>query len=231
MSLRRGVTVPDLAGQRLVVTAGGTREPIDPVRYLGNRSSGKMGNALAIAARAGGASVLLITTVEPPVETGLEVAPVETATQMHHAVVAAMQSADALIMAAAVADYRPRDVATRKLKKSERRLVLELVPTLDILSELRSHPRHGEVLIVGFAAETDDLEANAKRKLEGKGLDLIVLNDVAAAGIGMGTDDNAVTILDRSGVVAQVPRAPKSEVAHRILDVVAARLSGLRGAD
>ena len=219
-----GGALRPLDGVRIVVTAGGTREPIDPVRFLGNRSSGKMGNALAAAGLEAGAEVELITAAPPPPPMpGLSVTQVETAAQMHDAVWAALQRADLLLMAAAVADYRPRQAAEHKLKKSGTGMTLELVPTVDILESLREHPRRGQLLLVGFAAETDDLVAHAAEKLRRKGLDLIVLNDVGAPGVGMGADNNAVTVLDRRGVVLTVERSPKLEVARRLVALVGER--------
>ena len=213
-----------LAGCRVVVTAGGTREPIDPVRFLGNRSSGRMGNAIAVAAAERGADVTLVTTVVAPVDARITVVEVETAAEMHAAVRAALTGAAVLVMAAAVADYRVVDVATRKLKKRDA-LTLELVPTVDILRALVTDPARDGVMVVGFAAETDDLAANAARKLREKNLDLIVLNDVAATGIGMGAHDNAVTVLDADGLVAEVDRRPKAEVAMALLDIIESRLA------
>lgn len=213
----------DLAGRSVVVTAGGTREPLDPVRFIGNRSSGLMGNALAAAAHRRGGTVTLITAAAPPPATGVAVVEVETAEEMDRAVREALRGAAVLLMAAAVADYRPRSAAVTKLpKRSE--LTLELVGTLDILAGLRQDPLRRGVLMVGFAAETGDGEARARRKLERKGLDLVVVNDVATPGIGMGAADNAVTILDGDGVVATVSKRPKAAVAEAILDVVVARL-------
>jgi phosphopantothenoylcysteine decarboxylase/phosphopantothenate--cysteine ligase len=218
-----------LDGIRAVVTAGGTREPIDPVRFIGNRSSGKMGNALVTACLEAGVEVELITAAPPPpAARGLHVTEVETAEEMRRAVWTALESADLLLMAAAVADYRPRQAAVRKVKKNATGITLELVPTVDILASLRDHPRRSSLLVVGFAAETDDLIANAADKLRRKGLDLIVLNDVSAPGIGMGADDNAVTVLDGEGIVVTVPRAPKLEVARRIVEVAGARLRRAR---
>ncbi|MGA9113939.1 MAG: phosphopantothenoylcysteine decarboxylase [Candidatus Dormiibacterota bacterium] len=214
-----------LWGRRVAVTAGGTREPIDPVRFLGNRSSGKMGNALAAACREAGAEVELITAAPPPPPTpGVSVVGVETADEMQAAVWAALERADVLLMAAAVADYRPREVAGRKLKKTGGGMTLLLVSTVDILEAIRTHPRRESVLVVGFAAETDDLLANAAEKLRRKGLDLIVLNDVSAPGVGMGADDNAITVLDQGGVVLTVDRSPKIDVARRLVALVGERL-------
>ena len=219
-----------LRGRRVVVTAGGTREPIDPVRFLGNRSSGKMGNALAAACREAGAEVELITAAPSPTPApGLSVIGVETAAEMQAAVWAALERADVLLMAAAVADYRPRDLAGRKLKKTGGEMTLLLVPTVDILESIRAHPRRQTVLVVGFAAETDDLLANAAEKLRRKGLDLIVLNDVGAPGVGMGAEDNAVTVLDRGGVVLIVERMPKLEVARRLVALIGERSARTAG--
>ena len=215
-----------LRGIRVVVTAGGTREPIDPVRFLGNRSSGKMGTALAAACREAGAEVELITAAPPPpAAPGVSVTQVETAAEMQRAVWTGLDRADVLLMAAAVADYRPRRVAEHKLKKSADLLTLELVPTADILESLRVHPRRTRVLVVGFAAETDDLLVNAAEKLRRKGLDLIVLNDVGAPGVGMGADDNAITVLDPDGVILTVERSPKLEVGRRLVALVGERLA------
>ncbi|HXA30071.1 MAG TPA: bifunctional phosphopantothenoylcysteine decarboxylase/phosphopantothenate--cysteine ligase CoaBC [Candidatus Angelobacter sp.] len=215
---------PWLHGKHVVITSGGTREPIDPVRYIGNRSSGKMGLALAREAIRLGARVTLITSaLAPAARPNLDVIEVETAAQMMAAVRAAVPSADVLIMAAAVADYRPAEVAPRKLKKGPDAMNLALVPTVDILRTLREEREpHGSLIVVGFAAETDDLLANAQHKLAEKGLDLVVANDVSGSEVGMGADDNAVTIIARSGVVAEVERAPKPEVARAVFDAIRA---------
>lgn len=212
-----------LSGRTVVVTAGGTREPIDAVRYLGNRSTGKMGNAIALAAAERGARVTLVTTVPAPQHPRIAITPVDTAEEMNRAVRAALPGAAALVMTAAVADYRVADVAPRKLKKRAT-LTLELVSTVDILLGLARDPVRDGVLVVGFAAETDDLEANAARKLTEKRLDLVVLNDVGSPGIGMGADDNAVTVLDASGVVARIGRRRKAEVAEALLDLIEDRV-------
>jgi len=211
----------DLAGRRLVVSAGGTQEPLDPVRYLSNRSSGKMGYAIAEAARDRGATVILIsapTALIPPV--GVELVPVASALQMCDAVLERASDADALIMTAAVADYRPAAAAEHKIKRDPERLTLDLVKNPDILSQVR-----GELIKVGFAAESEDLLPNATRKLEQKGLDLIVANDITAADSGFAVDTNRVVLIDRSGEVQQLPLLPKSEVAHRILDKVLSLLA------
>ena len=207
----------DLAGRRIVVTAGGTREPVDPVRYIGNRSSGKMGYALAEAARDRGAEVSLITAaVYLPQPAGVDIIAVETALQMKQAVAGAVKGADALIMAAAVADYQPASVARAKIKKKSPSLTLELVRTPDILAEV-----NGDFVKIGFAAESEDIVANAKRKLQEKRLDLIVANDITSKDSGFGSDTNKVTIISREGKVDRLPLMTKREVADRVLDRVA----------
>lgn len=215
----------DLAGKRIVVTAGGTQEPIDPVRHVGNRSSGKMGYAIAAAARDRGAQVVLITapaTIQPPY--GVEVRPVTTALEMKAAVEEVVRCADALIMAAAVADYRVASIVDQKIKRTGEELVLRLVPNPDIVAGIK-----GDSFVkVGFAAETSDLIAHAQEKLVRKGLDLIVANDVSAPGSGFGTDTNQVTFVDRTGVEA-LPLLSKREVADRILDRVSRLLAGRQG--
>lgn len=211
----------DLAGRRLVVSAGGTHEPIDPVRFVGNASSGKMGFALAEAARDRGAEVVLVTgptALRPPY--GVTVVPVRTAEEMLRAVQAHCAEADALVMAAAVADFRPGQVAPHKIKRGELPfLTLELVPTPDILAQVGA-----EVVKVGFAAESQDLAANAARKLEEKGLDLIVANDITAPDSGFGSDTNRVMLIDRTEAPEELPLLPKYQVAHRVLDRVVALL-------
>jgi phosphopantothenoylcysteine decarboxylase / phosphopantothenate---cysteine ligase len=210
-----------LGGGRVVVTSGGTREPIDPVRYVGNRSSGKMGLSLANEALRLGAHVTLVTSVQPPpaARANLDVVPVETAQDMLDAVERAVSDADVLIMAAAVADYRPAEAAPRKIKKHDATLTLGLVQTVDILRTLRDK-RPAKLTVVGFAAETDDLLANARQKLDAKGLDLVVANDVSGTDTGMGADDNAVTIIGRDGVVAEIARRPKPEVARAVFEAI-----------
>ena len=211
----------DLAGKHIVVTAGGTQEPIDPVRYISNRSSGKMGYALAEAARDRGATVSLITAPVSLTEpAGVEVIKVGTAQEMYRAVEDVAPRADALIMAAAVADYRPKSAAQDKIKKGEAVLTLELEYTPDILCSVK-----GNFIKVGFAAESSNLVENAKQKLQQKGLDLIVANDITADDSGFGTDTNRVTIIDREGKVGSLPLLPKREVADKVLD----RVVGLLG--
>jgi phosphopantothenoylcysteine decarboxylase/phosphopantothenate--cysteine ligase len=206
----------DLAGKHILVTAGGTQEPIDPVRYISNRSSGKMGYALAEAARDRGAKVTLITApTSLPEPVGVDVVKVNTAQEMHQAVENVTPKADALVMAAAVADYRPAKAAKDKIKKGEARLTLELECTPDILGSAK-----GNFIKVGFAAESSNLMENAKQKLKHKGLDLIVANDITASDSGFGTDANRVTIIDREGKIDSLPLLAKREVAERVLDRV-----------
>jgi phosphopantothenoylcysteine decarboxylase/phosphopantothenate--cysteine ligase len=208
-----------------VVTAGGTREPIDPVRFIGNRSSGRMGNEIAAAALRLGATVTLVTAAPAPdAQSGLEVIAVETAADMHAAVRDALPGARVLVMAAAVADWRPREVAPNKLKKGADTLSLELVPTVDILRSLRDDSAHHGVFVVGFAAETERVIEHARAKLDGKHLDLVVVNDVSREGIGMGAADNEVTIIGRDGSEQTIARAPKSIVADAIVRSIASRL-------
>lgn len=206
----------DLAGRTVVVTAGGTREAIDPVRYLTNRSSGKQGYAIAEAARDRGASVILVTTVSLPIG-GVQVVPVESAEEMLDAVRTAVRGADALIMAAAVADYRPASPADRKIKRADMggELTVELVENPDISKEIT-----GDFVKVVFAAETNNLIENAWTKLAAKGAALMVANDVSATDAGFAVDDNRVTLLDASGGREDLDLMPKYEVADRILDRV-----------
>ena len=210
-----------LAGRRVVVTAGPTREPLDPVRYLTNHSSGRMGVALAGAAWRRGADVTLIAgPLQVPVPPSVRLRPVETTQEMHDAVAATLPDADVLIMAAAPADFRPAQVAAQKIKRGEGALSVALTPNADILAGTRALRREGAV-IVGFALETTDLEANARRKLSAKELDLIVLNDATEPGAGFGVDTNRVTLLARDGSSEALPLMPKSDVADAILDRVA----------
>jgi len=207
----------ELAGKHIVVTAGGTQEPIDPVRYVSNRSSGKMGYALAEAARDRGTKVTLVTApASLPKPAGVEVIKVNTAQEMRQAVEKVTLRADALIMAAAVADYRPTKAAKDKIKKGEAGLTLELECTPDILGNVK-----GNLIKVGFAAESSNLLENAKQKLKQKGLDLIVANDITASDSGFGADTNRVTIIDRDGKVDSLPLMPKGEVADKVLGMVA----------
>ncbi len=212
---------PDLAGLSVLVTAGGTREPIDPVRYIGNRSSGKQGHALAAAARRRGATVTLVTTATPPASAAHRVIRVDTAAEMLDAVSAHAPSSDVVVMAAAVADFRPVLVAGEKLKKSAGIPEVRLEPTVDILAGLGAAKPAGQTL-VGFAAETTDVAANAQGKLAAKGADLLVANDVSAPSVGFEHDTNAVVVYRTSGPPLEVPLAGKEEVADRVLDAVIA---------
>jgi len=205
----------DLAGDRIVVTAGPTREPIDPVRYISNRSSGKMGYRLAAAARRRGAEVVLVsgpTSIAPPA--GVTFVPVETAEEMREAVLHHAGRASMVIKAAAVADYRTKAPSHQKIK-GKHDLTLELTPNPDILKEVAAKAR--QAFIIGFAAETHDVAANARAKLEAKGVDLLVVNDVSQQGIGFDAEDNEVVLLDRWGGSHALPRMPKADVAEAIL--------------
>ncbi|MGB2756768.1 MAG: bifunctional phosphopantothenoylcysteine decarboxylase/phosphopantothenate--cysteine ligase CoaBC, partial [Acidimicrobiia bacterium] len=195
----------DLAGQHVVVTAGGTREPIDPVRVIANRSSGKMGYAVAEAAVRRGAKVTLISTVERPAPFGVEVIGVETAEELRSAVLALTPTAQVIVMAAAVADFRPKASADCKLKKKDGLPEIILEPTPDILAELGAMPAHARPVLVGFAAETAELLANATEKLRAKSLDWLVANDVSAADAGFQVDTNRVILLDSAGRVEELP--------------------------
>lgn len=214
-----------LAGRRLLVTAGGTREPLDPVRFLGNRSSGKMGYALAEAARNAGATVTLVsapTALDAP--WGVEMVQVGTAAEMARAVLDHSGTMDALIMAAAVADYCPAEVAQHKLKKDDVALGLTFARTADILAavaERRSTGAPSPTVVVGFAAETQDLIANARAKIGKKCLDLIVANDISAADSGFGVDTNRVVLIDRHGRSQALPLMSKADVAWHVVDRVA----------
>jgi len=218
----------DLAGRHVVVSAGGTREPIDPVRYLGNRSSGRQGVALAAAARDRGARVTLVAAhLSVPAPHGVDVVPVETADQLRHAVRSAAKDADVVVMAAAVADFRPVCPADAKIKKRPGAAAptIELVETVDVLAELvRDRPRADQV-VVGFAAETGDGDASVlehgRAKAVRKGADLLVVNAVGD-GRGFGTADNDVTVLDRSGEVVARASGSKESVAHAVWDAVRA---------
>ena len=214
----------DMTGLRVLVTAGGTREPIDPVRFVGNRSSGKQGYAVATEAAARGAKVTLVATVQRPLPASVDLVLVETAEEMR-AAVADRLPADVVVMAAAVADYRPAAPATKKIKKTGEGRAITLEPTPDILAELGQGREVGT--LVGFAAETSDVLANARAKLHAKGADLIVVNDVSAPRTGFDHDTNEVTLLDAAGGRTTIPLTSKRQVARAILDrVVALRAAG-----
>ncbi|MGK7310903.1 MAG: bifunctional phosphopantothenoylcysteine decarboxylase/phosphopantothenate--cysteine ligase CoaBC [Candidatus Longimicrobiales bacterium M2_2A_002] len=219
-----------LTGRKVVVTAGPTREPVDPVRFLSNRSSGRMGFALAASAWRRGAEVTLIagpTQLEPPA--GPELVAVETAAEMRDAVAQAVADADVLIMAAAIADFRPKDPPERKIKKSTALEEIRLEPAPDVLTETAAGRPSG-CIVVGFALETDDAEANARKKLSEKGLDLIVLNETGPD-TGFEVETNRVTLIEREGESEAVPLLEKEQVADRILDRVERRLPRLDGSD
>jgi phosphopantothenoylcysteine decarboxylase / phosphopantothenate---cysteine ligase len=219
----------DLDGLTVLVTAGGTREPIDPVRFVGNRSSGKQGHALADEAAARGALVVLVTTVNRPAAAGVERVLVETAAEMEDAVLARAADADVVLMAAAVADFRPKAVAPDKIKKAEGVPEIVLEPTTDILAEVGRRRRPGQTL-VGFAAETDDLRSFASSKLRAKGLDLVVANDVSAPDVGFEHDTNRVLVLGPDGFEIEGSLMDKRAVARLVLDAVTdRRKSGERG--
>jgi len=212
------LTDGDLQGRRVIVTAGGTREAIDPVRYVGNRSTGKQGYAVAEAALARGADVTLISTVTMETSAGIEVVAVESARQMHEAVLQRAE-ADVIVMAAAVADFRPIDISDSKIKKNQGPPEVLLEETADILTDLGSVKRPGQV-IVGFAAETDELIAHAKQKLERKKIDVIVANDVSAPDVGFAHDTNEVTILEADGCERHVSLRSKRQIADEVLNTV-----------
>ncbi len=221
------LSADDLAGATVLVTAGPTREPIDAVRFISNPSTGKMGYAIAAAARDRGAAVTLIsgpTLIAPPA--GVRVVPVQSAHDMYEAVREHAAGAQVVIMAAAVSDFRPMVSSDRKIKKHEAPLMINLEHTEDILSALGKSP--GGRLLVGFAAETDDVLDNAKRKLKDKNLDMIVVNDLNQQGAGFGSDTNAVTLIDRAGTHAVLPVMPKLEIARRIIDKVIELKAGKR---
>jgi phosphopantothenoylcysteine decarboxylase / phosphopantothenate---cysteine ligase len=218
----------DFSGLRVVVSAGGTREPIDPVRYIGNRSSGKQGYAIAHAAAARGAEVTIVSTVGLPPPSAAVVTRVNTAAEMHEAMLAASFDADVIVMAAAVADFRPASVAGSKIKKGGAVPEVVLESTVDILAALGAAKRPGQV-VVGFAAETDDLEANARAKLIRKKLDLIVANDVGAPGVGFEHDTNAVTIFAADGSSTKISLTSKEAIATAVLDAACAARLRLAG--
>ncbi|WP_239711705.1 bifunctional phosphopantothenoylcysteine decarboxylase/phosphopantothenate--cysteine ligase CoaBC [Paenibacillus sp. 19GGS1-52] len=227
-ALQKSAASGPLAGKKVVITAGGTVERIDPVRYISNDSSGKMGFALARAARAMGAEVVLIaarTDEAPPQEPDLQVVRVQSAQDMYEAVTAVWDDCDILISAAAVSDYRPKQSSALKIKKSGETMTLELIKTTDILETLGKTKQ--KQFLIGFAAETGNAEVYARDKLVRKNCDLIVANDVAIAGAGFGTDTNIVSIYDVNGLVLDLPLQSKDEVARRLLTLAAECISGV----
>jgi phosphopantothenoylcysteine decarboxylase/phosphopantothenate--cysteine ligase len=209
----------DLAGLRILVTAGGTREPVDAVRVLTNRSSGKQGHAIAEEAFARGAAVTLVTAAELPVSGGITVVRATTVAQMEAAIVPVSAGFDVIVQAAAMSDFRPKAPSDRKLKKEDGPPEIVLEPTHDFSVDLGKAKRPGQTL-VGFAAETEDLLAQAEGKLRRKGLDLIVANDVSAPGAGFEHDTNAVVLLTAGGSRQDVPLTDKRAVAKAVMDAV-----------
>jgi phosphopantothenoylcysteine decarboxylase/phosphopantothenate--cysteine ligase len=204
---------------RIVVTAGPTREPIDPVRFISNRSSGKMGYAIAEAARDAGHKVVLISgpaMVAPP--DNIDVVPIVTSDELYDAVHDYVRDCDVLVMCAAVSDYKPLEVAPQKVEKHQGEFALRLTPTRDILASLPAENR--SYLVVGFAAQTHDLEANALRKLRAKNCDVMVANDVSGSDLGMESDDNAVTIFFRNGERETISRARKITIARTLMKII-----------
>jgi phosphopantothenoylcysteine decarboxylase/phosphopantothenate--cysteine ligase len=226
-----GAAAGDLQGLRMVVSAGGTREPLDPVRFITNRSSGKQGHALAAEAARRGATVTLVTASPLPLPSDVDAhvhrVDVETAADMEVAVGRAFEEADVVVMAAAVADFRPKATAGSKLSKEDGIPELVLEPTPDILAGLAARRRDNQVL-VGFAAETHDVPERGRRKLERKGVDLLVVNDVSAPGAGFDHDTNAVIILGADGSAVDIPLTSKNAVANAVLDSVIAHLNQKR---
>jgi phosphopantothenoylcysteine decarboxylase / phosphopantothenate---cysteine ligase len=221
----------DLDGLRVLVSAGGTREPIDPVRFIGNRSSGKMGVAIAEAASDRGATVTLVTgamSVNPP--SGMNVVSATTAQEMRQVVTREAPSADILVMAAAVADFAPKRPSSRKIKRDGADLQVELVPNPDIVAEVADMPEQVRPFIIGFAAESDDLEANATGKLRDKGLDLIVGNVVGGPFDAIGSDENKVTVFGVEGPLTDWPMLPKRQIAERLWDLIVDRFREARAA-
>ena len=215
----------DLAGETILITAGGTREPIDPVRFIGNRSSGRMGYALAEAALARGARVIFITAPTAlPIPSGVETLPVTTAAEMSDAVLARLPEATTVIMAAAISDYRLAEVPGHKLKR-EGPLTLSLIPTPDIISEVVTRRTPG-TLVIGFAAETENLLPNARAKLLRKGIDAIVANDVSSPALGFDSENNAGTFITHN-TTTEIPATTKQTMAHRILDQLRPLRAGL----
>ena len=217
-----------MSGERVLITTGATREEIDPVRFLTNRSSGRMGFALAEAARARGAEVTVVagsTTQPPPAE--VKVVRALSAEEMRDAVQREIEHATAFIAAAAVSDYRPAQRTATKIKKSDSRLTLELEPTPDILAEVARNRRDG-LLVIGFAAETNNMVEHAREKLTRKNLDAVVANDVTREGAGFDTDTNIITLIARDREPLELPLMSKPDAAHRILDELVRLRKGKR---
>ncbi len=207
-----------LLNKKIIVTAGGTRESIDPVRFIGNRSSGKMGIAIADSAHSMGADVILISTI--PCEKKYQVIEVETAEELQEVIEVEFDKADALIMAAAVSDYRPIKISKQKIKKKNEDITIDLIKNPDILEILGRTKRETQI-IIGFSAESEDIEKNAKEKLQKKKIDLIVANDITIPDLGFGSDENAVTILSKDGQKEVIQRQPKTVIAKHICNRLA----------
>jgi phosphopantothenoylcysteine decarboxylase/phosphopantothenate--cysteine ligase len=214
----------DLAGWRVLVSAGGTREPVDPVRYLGNRSTGKMGNAVALAAAQRGAEVTLVTTQPGVVHPSVEVIGVDTADEMAASVWKLAAESDVVVLTAAVADFRPAEPAPRKVRRAEGLDSIELEPTPDILAGVAALEQRP--FLVGFAAETGSIDG-AVEKARNKGVDLLVANDVTKSGSGFGTDTNEVALISPDGAIDEWPQASKAEIAGRLWDVIRDRREGV----
>ena len=218
-ALRTLLYKPDLAGKTVLVTAGPTRERFDPVRYITNGSSGKMGYAIAKTACARGAKVILISgPVSLKKLAGVETIYVETAEQMHNEVIKRYEHSDIVIMSAAVADYRPKTIAENKIKKSSEELSIELTKNPDILKEVGE--KKGKKIIVGFSMETENIEINSQKKLKDKNLDLIVANEIGKEGAGFGTDTNIVKLINKFGMMYDLPIMPKEKIADKIIDEI-----------
>jgi len=211
-----------LAGQKLVITAGGTREALDPVRFISNRSTGKQGYAIAQAALDAGAEVVLISAAQLPPPIGAALVPVDSAASMLRAVLAHCRDAAALIMAAAVADYRPLAISEQKIKKTDEQLSLPLARTADILLAVKAQRAETgyPMIAVGFAAESEKLLENATSKLQRKGLDLLVANDITAADAGFAVDTNRVLVLDLDGGLRRIERSSKADIGAYIIERV-----------
>lgn len=214
-----------LVGKKVLITAGGTREAIDPVRYIGNRSSGKMGIAVADAAHNMGADVVLISTI--PCEKKYQVIEVETAQELQEVIESEFDKSDALIMAAAVSDFRPIKTSKQKIKKKNEDLTLDLIKNPDIL-EILGRTKREKQIIIGFSAESEDIEKNAKEKLTKKQIDMIVANDITIPDLGFGSDENAVIILTRDGYKENLQRQPKSQIAKHICSKLADLFSKIK---
>ena len=227
-AIERVLTPADLKGVRVLVTAGGTREAIDAVRVITNKSSGKQGYAIAEEAADRGATVTLVSTVSRLPSQGIEVVPVASAAEMQDAVLSRADASDVIVMAAAIADFRPKAPAPGKIKKESGLTSIELEPTHDFLVDLGRAKSPGQVL-VGFAAETDNLTENARAKLQHKGLDLIVANDVSEPGAGFEHETNHVVLIPADGAEHDIPLAPKREVAKAVLDAVVDLIGQTRG--